>query len=176
MEARIRTAIPSDLKAVLSLLRELDEAHVALEPSLLRPFSDPPRPSDWLLTRFADPNEACFVAEVDERVVGFVWSMHELDVQGRYLVVPAVVITWGAALLMVSNIRFASFKQVKLAERVPFRYLLFALGLFALFLMYPPHTFFVAFLCYALSGPLMALYRRTSHGRALAGRDTPPSL
>ena len=74
MEARIRTAIPSDLKAVLSLLRELDEAHVALEPSLLRPFSDPPRPSDWLLTRFADPNEACFVAEVDERVVGFVWS------------------------------------------------------------------------------------------------------
>ncbi len=110
-------------------------------------------------------------------VVGFVWSMHELDVQGRYLVVPAMVITWGAALLMVSNIRFASFKQVKLAERVPFRYLLFALGLFALFLMYPPHTFFIAFLCYALSGPLMALYRRTSHGRALfGGRDTPPSL
>jgi len=74
MEAKIRTAIPSDLDAVLSLLRELDEAHVVLEPSLLRPFSEPPRPSEWLLTRFSDPNEACFVAELDERVVGFVWS------------------------------------------------------------------------------------------------------
>ena len=110
-------------------------------------------------------------------VVGFVWSMNELDVQGRYAVVPAMVITWGAALLMVSNIRFASFKQVKLAERVPFRYLLIALGMFALFLMYPPHTFFIAFLAYALSGPAMALYRRTSRGRAMfGGRDNPPSL
>ncbi len=110
-------------------------------------------------------------------VVGFVWSMSELDVQGRYLVVPAMIITWGAAILMVSNIRFASFKQVKLAERVPFRYLLFALGMFALFLMYPPHTFFIAFLCYALSGPGWALYRRTARGRRLfAGRDNPPSL
>jgi len=110
-------------------------------------------------------------------VVGFVWSMNELDVKGRSLVVPAMLITWGAAILMVSNLRFASFKQVKLAERVPFRYLLFALGMFALFLMYPPHTFFIAFLCYALSGPVMALYRRTARGRSLiGGRDTPPSL
>jgi ribosomal protein S18 acetylase RimI-like enzyme len=74
MQTKIRAAVPSDLDAVLSLLRELDEAHVALEPSLLQPFSEPPRPSDWLLTRFADPNEACFVAEVSGRVVGFVWS------------------------------------------------------------------------------------------------------
>ena len=110
-------------------------------------------------------------------VVGFVWSMSELDVQGRVLVVPAMIITWGAAILMVSNIRFASFKQVKLAERVPFRSLLFALGMFALFLMYPPHTFFIAFLCYALSGPGLALYRRTARGRTLVGgRDNPPSL
>lgn len=74
MQTKIRAAVPSDLDAVLSLLRQLDEAHVALEPSLLQPFSEPPRPSDWLLTRFADPNEACFVAEVSGRVVGFVWS------------------------------------------------------------------------------------------------------
>lgn len=74
MQTKIRAAVPSDLDAVLSLLRELDEAHVALEPSLLQPFSEPPRPSDWLLTRFADPQEACFVAEVSGRVVGFVWS------------------------------------------------------------------------------------------------------
>jgi CDP-diacylglycerol---serine O-phosphatidyltransferase len=110
-------------------------------------------------------------------VFGFVWSMTELGVRGRTVIVPAVILTWGAAILMVSNIRFASFKQVTLAERVPFRYLLFAMGLFALFLMYPPHTFFIAFLLYALSGPAMALYRRTAQGRSLtSGRDTPPRL
>jgi CDP-diacylglycerol--serine O-phosphatidyltransferase len=66
---------------------------------------------------------------------------------------------------------------VTLAERVPFRYLLAAMGMFALFLMYPPHTFFIAFLLYALSGPGLALYRRTAQGRALGGgRDNPPSL
>jgi GNAT superfamily N-acetyltransferase len=74
MQAKIRAAVASDLDAVLSLLRELDEAHVDLEPSLLCAFSQPPRPAEWLLTRFADPNEACFVAELDRRIVGFVWS------------------------------------------------------------------------------------------------------
>ncbi len=70
----IREARSPDLGAVMELLRELDEAHIDLEPSLLQPFSEPPRPSDWLLTRFSEPNEACFVAELEGEVVGFVWS------------------------------------------------------------------------------------------------------
>jgi ribosomal protein S18 acetylase RimI-like enzyme len=74
MEVRIRTAVAADLDAVLTLLKELDESHVLLEPSLLQPFSDPPRPSEWLLARFSDPSEACFVAEKRKKIVGFVWS------------------------------------------------------------------------------------------------------
>jgi CDP-diacylglycerol---serine O-phosphatidyltransferase len=110
-------------------------------------------------------------------VVGFVWAMSDWDVHGRALVIPALIITWGAALLMVSNVRFASFKQFKLAERVPFRYFLIALGTFALFLVAPPQIFFLVFFSYALSGPGLWLYRRTRRGGAAAalGRE-PPSL
>lgn len=74
MEVKIRNAVAADLDAVLTLLKELDEAHVLLEPSLLQSFTEPPRPSDWLLTRFTDPNEACFVAEAGRTIIGFVWS------------------------------------------------------------------------------------------------------
>ena len=110
-------------------------------------------------------------------VVGFVWAMNDLDVRGRTLVVPALVLTWGAALLMVSNIRFASFKQLKLAERVPFRYFLVALGVFALFLVAPPQIFFLVFLCYALSGPVLWLWRRARQSPTPpSGGRAPPSL
>lgn len=74
MAATIREARAADLGAVMELLRELDEAHIDLEPTLLRPFKEQPRPSDWLLARFSEPNEACFVAELSGEVVGFVWS------------------------------------------------------------------------------------------------------
>lgn len=74
MTVRLRSAGRSDLDAVLALLRELDESHVDLEPTLLQAFSDPPRPREWLLSRFTEPGEACFVAELDGKVVGFVWA------------------------------------------------------------------------------------------------------
>ena len=110
-------------------------------------------------------------------VAGFVWAMHDMGVQGRSVMIPAIIITWGAALLMVSNIRFASFKQFKLAERVPFRYFLVAVGVFALFLVAPPQIFFLMFFGYALSGPGLWLYRRTRQGpAAAAGGREPPSL
>jgi CDP-diacylglycerol--serine O-phosphatidyltransferase len=110
-------------------------------------------------------------------LVGFVWVMDESGFRGPALVIPALVLTWGAAVLMVSNFRFFSIKQMKLAERVPFRYFVIAIGLVILFLIYPEWIFFLVFLGYAVSGPAMALYRRA---RKLpppvpAGRE-PPSL
>jgi len=69
----IRSARISELGAVMALLKELDEAHVELEPSLLQHFKGEPRPREWLELRFADSNEACLVAELEGEVVGFVW-------------------------------------------------------------------------------------------------------
>ena len=110
-------------------------------------------------------------------LVGFVWAMDEEGIRGRGMVVPALVLTWGAAILMVSNFRFFSIKQMKLAERVPFRYFVFAIGTVILFLNWPHWIFFLAFLGYALSGPTMWLYRRfyPQAGGTAASRE-PPAL
>ena len=110
-------------------------------------------------------------------VVGFVWAMHDWGIKGKPLVVPAMIITWGAAILMVSNFRFVSLKQLKLAERVPFRYILLAMGIFGLFMLDPPRIFFLVFLGYALSGPVMAIYRRTRKPAVAMPADRePPSV
>ncbi|HUP91467.1 MAG TPA: CDP-diacylglycerol--serine O-phosphatidyltransferase [Solimonas sp.] len=93
-------------------------------------------------------------------VIGMVWAADESHINPEYMVVPAAVITLGAGLLMVSNFRFWSLKMVRLTERVPFRYILFVIGTLALFAIYPPYIFFLAFFSYALSGPVGALLRR----------------
>jgi CDP-diacylglycerol--serine O-phosphatidyltransferase len=94
-------------------------------------------------------------------LVGFVWAFNEEGWKGRSLVVPAVILTWFAAIMMVSNFRYFSLKQLGLQERRPFRYFVFALGVLLLFLAFPTHwVVFLGFLAYALSGPAMAAWRR----------------
>jgi CDP-diacylglycerol--serine O-phosphatidyltransferase len=94
-------------------------------------------------------------------LVGFVWAFNEAGWKGRTLVIPAVVLTAFAAVLMVSNFRFFSIKQLHLTGRVPFRYFAIALGIAILFLVFPTHwVVFLGFLLYALSGPAMAIWRR----------------
>jgi CDP-diacylglycerol--serine O-phosphatidyltransferase len=91
---------------------------------------------------------------------GFVWMADSLGFGGDLLVVPAAIITVGAACLMVSNFRFWSLKSLKLTERVPFRYIVFVIAVLALFSIDPPVIFFLLFFAYALSGPIGALQRR----------------
>ncbi|MGQ0586350.1 MAG: CDP-diacylglycerol--serine O-phosphatidyltransferase [Gammaproteobacteria bacterium] len=94
-------------------------------------------------------------------VVGFVWAFSEEGWKGQALVIPATILTWLAAVLMVTNFRFFSIKQLGLADRVPFRYFVVALGILVLFLVFPTHwVVFLGFLGYALSGPTMAAWRR----------------
>lgn len=57
----------------MALLKELDEAHVDLEPNMLRRFDGAPRPREWLELRFSDSSEACLVAELSGKLAGFVW-------------------------------------------------------------------------------------------------------
>ena len=111
-------------------------------------------------------------------VVGFVWAFNEAGFRGRGLVIPATILTLLAAVLMVSNFRFFSLKQLRLTGRVPFRYFVFALGIALLFLIFPTHWIvFLGFLAYALSGPSMALVRRLRHepapAAAVEGREPP---
>lgn len=58
------------------------------------------------------------------------------------------------AVLMVSNIRYNSFKQIDFKGKVPFLYLFFMLILFAAIALSPAIVLFFGFLIYILSGPL----------------------
>lgn len=72
------------------------------------------------------------------------------QVQSLILIAPVMVV--GLALLMVSSIPYAAFKQVKLFERKSLPLLFGALGVVALVYYYPQNALFAIFLLYAVSG------------------------
>jgi len=68
-----------------------------------------------------------------------------------------------AGLLMVSNIKYYSFKDLDLKGRVPFVAILIVVLVFAVVFSDPPRILLLIFLAYAASGPvqyLMQLRRR----------------
>lgn len=93
-------------------------------------------------------------------LVGFVWVGADFGFEGSNLVIPVFLLTVAAGMLMVSNVRYNSFKDLNFGERVPFRYILIMLIVFVLIILDPPRVLFAGFLAYAASGPLLALRRR----------------
>jgi CDP-diacylglycerol--serine O-phosphatidyltransferase len=60
-------------------------------------------------------------------------------------------------LLMVSNIRYHSFKDVDFRGKVPFMVMVVVMLGFAVVLWQPPLVLFLGFLAYAISGPVLTL-------------------
>lgn len=98
-------------------------------------------------------------------LVGFVWVGSDAGFSGATLVVPVFLMTVVAGLLMVSNVRFQSFKNLKFGERVPFMYILVMVAALVLVMINPPRVLFAAFLIYALSGPVQMVRRRRQRRR-----------
>lgn len=88
----------------------------------------------------------------------FVLLSLEYGWNGAFLSVLVAFFTFFIAVLMVSNIRYSSFKEVDLKGRVPFLYVLVMVILFVAIAAYPALVLFVVFVCYALSGPLQTLW------------------
>ena len=93
-------------------------------------------------------------------LVGFIWASADFGFDGSTLVLPVLALTIAAGALMVSNVRYASFKDLDFGERVPFRYILIMLVVFVAIVIDPARILFLGFLIYALSGPIQALRRR----------------
>ncbi len=93
-------------------------------------------------------------------IVFFVWSCQQYGWSGDDVLFPAGILTIGVALLMVSSIRYNSFKKVNLSGPVRFLTLAAVIGVVALVAIDPPRILFTIFFTYALSGPLMALWRK----------------
>jgi CDP-diacylglycerol--serine O-phosphatidyltransferase len=105
-------------------------------------------------------------------LAGLVWLGQANDIGGADLRLPALVLTVLLALLMVSNVRYHSFKNLDLRGRVPFITGLVIVLAFVLISLNPPEVLFLGFLGYAFSGPLLTLVqlqRRRAQRRA-AGR------
>lgn len=93
-------------------------------------------------------------------VVFFVWTSVRSGWSGEDVLLPASVITLGAALLMVSSVRYNSFKKLNLSGRMRFVPFAAVIGVLALVTINPPLILFLGFLAYALSGPVAAIVRR----------------
>lgn len=88
-------------------------------------------------------------------VAAFIWLCADHDVGGFQGLVAAFVVTATAGALMVSNLRYYSFKSISLAGRVSFAYLLLVPLIIALISIHPPLVLFLLFLGYAASGPVL---------------------
>ena len=93
-------------------------------------------------------------------VAGMVWAANDLGINGEDVSIIAAIITAFAAVMMVVNIKFNSFKEFDLKGRVPFIVILVIVLVFAVIATYPSGVLLAVFMLYALSGPLLAFKRR----------------
>ena len=111
-------------------------------------------------------------------LAGFVWICDDYDIQGGDFSVLAFLLTIMAGVLMVSNIRFKSFKDFDLKGKVPFVAILIVVLIFVFISIDPPIVLFSMALIYAFSGPVATVIymRKRRAERASSGTDDhPPS-
>lgn len=90
-------------------------------------------------------------------IASFVWLWHDYINQPMWFEIVALIITAVLALLMVSNVRFHSFKQFNFKEQVPFIAILIVILAFVCIALNPPAMLFIVFVLYAASGPILTL-------------------
>ncbi len=107
-------------------------------------------------------------------VTGFIWVGETYGLQGEAMRYVATLITAAAGLLMVSNFRYYSFKEIDIRRRVPFVVIIAIVLALALVSTNPQLMLFAIFSGYAVSGPLWTLIElRRRRGRR--GRSQTPS-
>jgi CDP-diacylglycerol--serine O-phosphatidyltransferase len=102
-------------------------------------------------------------------LAGFIWISLEYNYDIEIFKFFAIALTISTGLLMVSNFRYSSFKEIDLKGKVPF-IVAIAVMLGIAFVMAQPQTMlFLLFLGYAISGPVITLIMRR---RRLQGRKS----
>lgn len=105
-------------------------------------------------------------------VVGLVWIGAEYQVEiTKSFAAFAMMVTIFAGILMISNIRYNSFKKVDLKGKVPFIQILAVVSVFVLISLEPPSVLFALFALYALSGPVMTLFQLRKHRARRSSSD-----
>lgn len=90
-------------------------------------------------------------------LAGFVWVATEYEIPGAPLGLVSAILSIASGLLMVSNFRYYSFKDIDLRGKVPFVVAIAVMLCFGLVFTHPPVMLFALFFVYALSGPVLTL-------------------
>ncbi|WP_292016610.1 CDP-diacylglycerol--serine O-phosphatidyltransferase [Marinobacter sp. HL-58] len=93
-------------------------------------------------------------------VAGLVWCFHDVE-PASWLTLMTIIVVGGCGVLMVSNILYKSFKDLDMRGRVPFAAILLVVLVFVVVALDPATVLFTGFLVYALSGPVLALFRKS---------------
>jgi CDP-diacylglycerol--serine O-phosphatidyltransferase len=92
-------------------------------------------------------------------IVGLVWAGEEYGINGEDISVWAFLLTLSAGLLMVSKVRYHSFKGFDIKGKVPFVAIFFIALLFVFISTNPPYILFTIAFVYAVSGPILTLWQ-----------------
>lgn len=92
-------------------------------------------------------------------IASLVWLGSSYEVDGTTLSVPIAFMTIIVAALMVSTVRYSSFKTVDFKGRVPFITVVMAVFIIAGIALEPPEVLFALFSVFIISGPILTLWR-----------------
>ena len=93
-------------------------------------------------------------------LVGFVWLCHEHSISGASLSYLVIAMTIISGLLMVSNVKYRSFKDLDLKNKVPFFVVLIMVLIFVTIVYQPPLVLFSIFTLYTFSGIVGFIIRK----------------
>lgn len=93
-------------------------------------------------------------------LAGFLWMSLEYGYDVEAIKYLALLLTVCTGLLMVSNFRYSSFKEIDLKGKVSFVVAIAVMLGFAFVMAQPQSMLFIVFLGYAISGPVVTLVMR----------------
>jgi len=111
--------------------------------------------------------------------MSFVWSMQNMQIEGPWLCFFTPILAVTAGLLMVSRVRYFSFKAWPRSDRVPFVWIVLAVLIVVALVWDAADVLLVIAVLYVLSGPAMTLWGLRSRAsrrrmRAQRRRAQPP--
>lgn len=98
-------------------------------------------------------------------IAGFIWSTYDIE-PSLGLSVLGAVLTAAAGLLMVSNFKYPSFKEVDLRGKVPFIVILSIVMGFVVITIDPPRILFAMALIFSFSAPLIWVWKKLTTNKA----------
>src|SRR5690625_7872676 len=111
-------------------------------------------------------------------LVAIVWFCSDRDISAGLVAWPLLVVTVLLGTLMVSRVRYWSFKAGMRSGRVPFAWIFLLLVLLVLLAIDLPAVLLTVGALYVLSGPVLTVYGRSRHRsrrRGPAGGQAPCS-